>query len=65
MSPIREQLASMIDCLPEQEQALLLEIVKRFVPDDVATPDDLEAIQIARGEYARRETVKHESINWK
>ena len=64
MSPIREQLVGMIDCLPESEQALLLEIVKRFLPDDVATPDDLDAIQAARAEYARGETVPHSDINW-
>ena len=43
----------MIDCLPEAEQSLLLEIARRFVPDDVATPDDLDAIKAhaeARGE---------------
>ena len=64
MSPIRNQLVEMIDYLPEQEQVLLFEIVKRFVPDDIATPDDLEAIQEAGEEYARGETVSHEAINW-
>ena len=64
MSPIREQLVSMIDCLPESEQSLLLEIVKRFLPDDVATPDDLEAIREARAEYAAGETIPHNAINW-
>ncbi|MCX4296776.1 MAG: hypothetical protein OSJ73_07060 [Lachnospiraceae bacterium] len=64
MSPIRKQLDEMIDCLPEQEQVLLFEIVKRFVPDDVATAADLIDIQAARAEYARGETVSHESINW-
>ncbi len=64
MSPIREQLVGVIDCLPETEQSLLLEIARRFLPDDVATPDDLEAIQAARGEYARGQTVPHEAINW-
>ena len=64
MSPIREQLVSMIDCLPESEQSLLLEIVKRFLPDDVATPDDLEAIREARAEYAAGETIPHDAINW-
>lgn len=64
MSPIREQLVGMIDCLPETEQSLLLEIVKRFIPDDVATPDDLVAIQTAREEYVCGETVSHEAINW-
>ena len=64
MSPIREQLVGVIDCLPETEQSLLLEIARRFLPDDVAVPDDLEAIQAARAEYARGQTVPHEAINW-
>ena len=64
MSPVREQLEKMIDCLPEAEQFLLLEIVRRFVPDDVATPDDLAAIEVARAEYAKGQTVPHNEINW-
>ena len=65
MSPIRNQLVEVIDILPETEQSLLLEIARRFVPDDVATPDDLAAIEAARAEYAARETVPHDAINWK
>lgn len=53
-----------IDCLPETEQSLLLEIARRFLPDDTATPDDLADIQAARAEYAGGETVPHEAINW-
>mgnify|MGYP001037456720 FL=1 len=64
MSPIREQLIGVIDCLPEQEQSLLLEIARRFLPDDTATPDDLRDIQQARAEYVSGETVPHEAINW-
>lgn len=64
MSPIREQLVEMIDCLPEKEQFLLLEIARRFVPDDVATLDDLNAINAARKEFASGETIGHNAINW-
>lgn len=64
MSPIKKQLVEMIDCLPEQEQILVFEIVKRFVSDDVATADDLRAIQAAHEEYTRGETVNHSNINW-
>lgn len=64
MSPVREQLDAMIDNLNEQDQTLLLEIVCRFLPDDVATPQDLEAIAQARKEYQAGETVSHEAINW-
>lgn len=64
MSPIRKQLNEMIDCLPEQEQILLLEIVRRFVPDDVATADDLQAIKAADEEYENGEMTDHNNINW-
>ena len=53
---IREQLVGVIDCLPETELSLLLEVARRFLPDDVATPDDLE--------YASGQTVAHDDINW-
>ena len=64
MSPIREQLNAMIDNLTERDQTLLLEIVCRFLPDDIATPQDLEDITTARREYQSGETVSHEEINW-
>ena len=64
MSPIREQLVEMIDYLPEAEQFLLLEIARRFIADDVATADDLAAIDTARNEFAKGETISHDAINW-
>ena len=64
MPPVRTQLNSLIDYLPEQEQLLVLEIVKRFIPDDVATPEDLADIRIANEEFARGDFVLHENINW-
>ena len=64
MSPIKNQLVNVIDVLPEAEQLLLLEIAKRFISDDVATADDLEAIRSAREEFEHGETVSHEDINW-
>ena len=64
MSPVRERLVQIIDCMPEQEQALLFEIAKRFVSDDIASADDLEAISAARQELRAGETVSHNEINW-
>ncbi len=64
MSPIKNQLVDVIDILPEDEQRLLLEIAKRFISDDVATADDLAAIQVAREEYINGETVSHSAIDW-
>ena len=64
MSPIKKQVVEVIDCLPEQEQILLFEIAKRFISDDVANADDVEAVRAARQEYANGETVNHDAINW-
>ena len=64
MAPVTQQISEIVDCLPEAEQLLVLEIVKRFLPDDVATPDDIAAIQAARAEYSRGETVTHDDIDW-
>ncbi len=35
-----------------------------LIPDDVATPDDIEAIEDARREYERGETIPMDSIDW-
>lgn len=64
MSPVRNQLVEMIDLMPEAEQQLLLEIARRFVPDDAATPEDLADIAQARREYRQGETIPHDSIDW-
>jgi len=64
MSPVRNQLVDMIDYLPEREQLLVLEIVKRFIPDDVATLEDLADIEAANAEFERGEFVRHEDIDW-
>ena len=63
------QVAQMLDMLPEQDQALAYELVKRMVlawdPDFTkATPAEREAMQVAERELVRGETVSHEGINW-
>ena len=64
MSTIRNQLIELIDCLPESEQSLLLEIARRFIPDDVATPDDIAAHNRAMEEYKRGEAIEEDAIKW-
>ncbi|MCL2077053.1 MAG: hypothetical protein FWH08_01445 [Oscillospiraceae bacterium] len=46
------------------EQLLIYETVKRFLPDDVATPEDLADIVAAQNEYLRGETINHNAIDW-
>lgn len=65
MPTLTMQINTMVEQLHEPEQALVLEIIKRFLPDDIATPEDLAAIALAREEFACGEYVTEEEINWK
>lgn len=38
--------------------------IKRFVPDDIATADDLQAIKTARIEYNNGKTTDFNNIEW-
>ena len=64
----RDQIAEMVNLIPESELPIVLEVVRHFVPatviDDVATADDLAAHDAAMREYRAGETVAHDAINW-
>jgi len=64
MAVLTKQITHMIEQLQEPEQVLVFEIIKRFIPDDVATLDDLEAIAVAREEFRNGETISDEDIDW-
>lgn len=50
--------------LNEQEKFVVIEIMKRFLPDNVATDEDLQDIENARIEYMNNETTSHNDIDW-
>jgi hypothetical protein len=62
---VTEQINYLLGQMPDSEKYLLLEIVKRSVPDDTATPDDIEAILRSREELSRGETVSHGEMDWR
>ena len=64
MGTIAMQINNMVAQLDEPEQVLVLEIIKRFLPDNVATTDDLSIIATAREEYRTGKTVNENDINW-
>lgn len=69
MSNTAEQIAEMVDMLPDGEQLFALEFVKRLVqawdPDFTKlTPQDITDIKQAEEEFAQGEYVRHEDINW-
>ena len=64
METLSTQINYIVEQLQEPEQILVLEIVKRFLTDDIATPDDSIDISIAREEYLRGESIKDADIDW-
>jgi len=69
MSPVTKQITDMIDMLPDGEQVLAFEFVKRLVlawdPDFTkVTPDEAAALEEARAEYERGETVPFNAADW-
>ena len=69
MSTITKQITEMVDMLPEKEQSLAFELVKRLVlawdPDYTkVTPAEDAKLEQARAEFARGEYTRHEDIDW-
>ncbi len=64
MSETARKISEMAEYLPEIEQRLVLQLIERLIPDDMATPDDIAAIEDARREYERGETIPMDSIDW-
>jgi len=57
----RAQMMSMVELIPETEIPLIIEVLKRFISyeadDDIATPDDIIAIEEGEKEYAAGQTL--------
>ncbi len=64
MSASRQQLHALIDIVEESGIDTLYNVLMRFIPDDVATPDEIEVMEQSRAEFARGEFVRHEDIDW-
>ena len=69
MSELAQKTASMLDMLPEQEQQLAFELMKRIVlawdPDFTKlTPAEQAELEEAQAEMRRGETIPFEEIDW-
>lgn len=67
--PISQRIAMMVDMLPDTDQALALELVKKLVlawdPDFTkATPAEREAMEQALAELDAGEYVTDDEIDW-
>ena len=69
MAPIAQQIADMVDMLPEKDQALAFELVKKLVlawdPDfSKVTPTEKAEIDKATAELEAGDYVADQAINW-
>jgi hypothetical protein len=59
-----QEIFTIVEHLDEYEQSLILEILRRFSPDNIATEDDVAAHLEALAEYGRGESIDFEDIDW-
>lgn len=69
MAPIAQQIADMVDMLPEQDQALAFELVKKLVlawdPDFTkVTPFERVQLDQAEAEMNAGDYMTENAINW-
>jgi hypothetical protein len=65
MMSLAQQINTIVEQLPEKNQALILELLKTMVSsDDILTDEDIADIKQARAEFVRGEFVRHEDIDW-
>lgn len=64
---VKTQILQMINLVPEPELPTILEVIRHFVPaesEDIITPGDIAAHNIAVREYMAGETIAHDAIDW-
>ena len=61
---VTAQIQYIAERLEASEQTLVLELMKKLLPDDVATAEDLRDIEIAREEFANGKVVDFYDIEW-
>ena len=69
MSVMVQKTANLLDMLPENDQTLAYELIKKLVLAWDAdftklTPDERKRLEIAEIEIENGETVSHEDIDW-
>ena len=60
----RETLKGLIDMIDESDIETVFQVLIRFVPEDEALPDEIEAIERANKSILEEGTVSHECIDW-
>ena len=69
MSPVSKKIIDMVDMLPEQEQFLACELIKRMVlawDSDFTklTPAERQSLDESMNDYNSGNTISHNDIDW-
>ncbi|GHV08788.1 hypothetical protein FACS1894217_11790 [Clostridia bacterium] len=59
-----QKISFLVERMTEHDQDFLMELIERIMPDDIATPDDIDAIAVGNAEYLRGETLSDSEIDW-
>ena len=64
-----KEISALVDLLPDSEQVLAYEVIKRMVlawDSDFTrlTPDERQRLEEAEQEFMQGETVSHDEIDW-
>ena len=66
---ITKEITAMVELLPENEQSLVFELIKRVVlawDSDFTklTPAERQRLEIAEQDYLSGKTISHDDIDW-
>lgn len=64
MSPTRQTLHNLIDIVDTNEVGIIYQLLMKFIPEDVAAPDEVAAIKTAHEQMVRGDVVGHSAIDW-
>lgn len=58
----RETLKGLIEMIPEKDIDTIYKVIVKFIPEEPAEPDELEAIAEAKADTSP--TIPHDAIKW-
>ena len=60
----KEMLKGLIDLLNEKDTETIFRVLVRFVPEDRALPDEIEALERANESIRKAGTVPFDAVDW-
>lgn len=58
----RDMVKGLIDLIPDKDMDTIYKVIVKFIPEEPAEPEELEAIAEAKADTSP--TIPHNAINW-